>query len=308
MRVPSADEFRPLVLAALAGGEALSFGQVCERVADLAGLDDEARVQALPSGGKRYVNRINWACSSFYAAGLVTRPQRGVYRITDDGLTVHGRHLDSYTQKDLVEWEAWRNYQHEISERKGQATALEAGEPVDSRPDSVEAIEELASSFNADVETALRRRLQEASSEFFEKAVVDLLWAMGYGGAHGDKQRVGQSGDGGIDGVIRQDPLGLTTVYVQAKRYADTNTVGTPQIRDFIGALDSRGATLGVFITTSRFQPRAVEIAGAYRHGTIVLIDGVRLTSLMLDYGVAVEKHKVVTLYSTDEDFFETDD
>lgn len=127
----------------------------------------------------------------------------------------------------------------------------------------------------------------------------------GYGGAHGEKEHVGRARDGGIDGVIRQEALGLTNTYIQAKRYADTNKVGDPEIRNFIGALDSRGATLGVFITTSSFQPAAVRTAEKYRHGKIVLIDGIKLTSLMLSYGVAVHKTREFTLYEVDDDFFE---
>ena len=311
MQVP-ADEFRPLVLRALADGKPLAFRELCERAADLAGLDEQARAQELPSGGLRYVNRINWACSSFSAAGLVSKPKRGVYQITDDGLAVDARGLTSYTQKDLLEWPAWVAYQQEVAERKNAASGSSASNgddlDTDGASDPVEAIDELAREFNAEVETRLRHRLQEESPEFFENAVVELLWAMGYGGTHGAKQRVGKSGDNGIDGIIRQDPLGLTNVYIQAKRYADSNTVGTPEVRDFMGALDSHGASLGVFITTSKFQPAALSIAEKYPHGTIVLIDGVKLTNLMLTYGVAVEKHREVTLYSIDEDFFNAED
>ena len=128
---------------------------------------------------------------------------------------------------------------------------------------------------------------------------------MGYGGTHGKKQHVGKAGDGGIDGIIRQDALGLTNVYIQAKRYADHNKVSEPEIRNFIGSLDARGANLGVFITTSTFQKGAEITAAGYRHGRIVLIDGIKLTSLMLDYGVAVHKSRVFTLYEIDDDFFE---
>lgn len=118
---------------------------------------------------------------------------------------------------------------------------------------------------------------------------------------------MGKSGDGGIDGLIRQDALGLTNVYVQAKRYADNNTVGSVEVRNFMGSLDAHGATQGVFMTTSRFLPNAVEIALNYRHGKIVLIDGIKLTSLMLTYGIAVQKHKEFTMFAIDEDFFDED-
>lgn len=154
------------------------------------------------------------------------------------------------------------------------------------------------------VETRLRQKLQESSPEFFEKAVIELLWAMGYGGAHGEKQHVGKTGDGGIDGVIRQDALGLQNVYVQAKRYADSTTVQRPEIQQFFGALASRGAERGVFITTSRFTQGATREAELYQ-GKIVLINGLRLTRLMLNYQVAVQRYQEYVIYEVDEDFFD---
>lgn len=126
---------------------------------------------------------------------------------------------------------------------------------------------------------------------------------MGYGGVHGQKQHSGKSHDGGVDGVICEVALGLGKVYEQANRYADSNTIGNGEIRNFIGALDSRGANKSVFITTSRFTLGAVETANRYRHRTIVLIDGVKLSALMLDYGVAVQKAHEIILYELDEDF-----
>nr|WP_255498913.1 MULTISPECIES: restriction endonuclease [unclassified Leucobacter] len=211
----------------------------------------------------------------------------------------------------MLEWPIWQAYQRELEDRKrasgdnDASLAAPATEPVSLDP--LEAIEESYKAFNDHTETRLRRRLQEASPDFFEKAVVDLLWAMGYGGSHGEKQRVGKSGDNGIDGIIRQDALGLSNVYIQAKRYSDSNPVGSPAIRDFIGALDSHGATQGVFITTSRFSSSAANAANNYRHGKIVLIDGIRLTTLLVDYSVAVRKVKEFTLYDVDEEYFEAD-
>lgn len=146
--------------------------------------------------------------------------------------------------------------------------------------------------------------LQTSSPEFFERAVLEVLWAMGYGGALGQKEHLGRSGDGGIDGLIRQDPLGLQNVYVQAKRYADSNTVGSPEINGFYGALHRRGADRGVFITTSTFSPAANE-AARQLGGKIVLIDGIRLTSLMLRYGVGVEERNKFVVFDINRDFFD---
>lgn len=305
---PTIDEFRPVVLAVLADGKVRGFRELCELVADAAGLTQETRSERLNSGQPRFMNRTGWACSSMTKAGLLERPKRGTYRITPNGLQVAQRNLLSYTEKDLFEWRAWQEYQNEVTARRSEdapapAVVNEAAEEAD----PVEAIATRTRDFNAQVETDLRKRLQENSPEFFEKAVIDLLWAMGYGGDYGEKQHVGRSGDGGIDGVIHQDALGLTNVYIQAKRYADTNRVGEPEIRNFIGSLDAQGANLGVFITTSTFLDRAKVTAAGYRHGRIVLIDGLRLTKLMLAYGVGVEKAHEFTLYSVDEDYFEED-
>ncbi|MGQ4553712.1 restriction endonuclease [Dermabacteraceae bacterium CCM 9519] len=323
--VPPIDVFRPAVLRALKGGEAFPFRDLCTRVADQMQLSNEAREQCVPSGQPRYINRITWACSSLNLAGLVRRPKRGWYEITADGRVLDARGLHSYSEKEMLEWPAWANYQGEIADRRkgedtGETPLLDSGKgdagktglsvTAESREsvDPVEAIESGVQEFNAKVETELRRALQEASPEFFEKAVIELLWAMGYGGAHGEKQHVGKTHDGGIDGLIRQDALGLQNVYIQAKRYADDNPVQAPAIQQFYGALGSRqGADRGVFITTSRFTKGAVEQAARYHDKAIVLIDGLKLTSLMLSYGVAVQKSREFTLYTVDEDFFDQD-
>lgn len=262
---------------------------IYDLVSDELNLTEEVRSERITSEQPRYVNRISWACSGLAQAGLLERPRRGHYRITGDGRSVAQRSLVTYSEKDMLEWPTWRAYQAEIAARK-QADAEEpevaalGGESTD----PIEALTAGERNFNAQTETKRRKRLQEAFPEFFERAVIDLLWKMGYGGAHGEKKHVGRTHDGGIDGIIRQDALGLTNIYIQATRYADSNKVGEPDIRNFIGSLDARGANLSVFITTSTFQPAAQKTAAGYRHGRIVLIDGIQLTSLMLSYGVAV--------------------
>lgn len=300
---PAIDEFRPVVLRVLQDGRVRHVREICKLVADSMELSEQVREELIPSGQPRYQNRINWACSGLFYAGLITRPRRGYCQITDAGLQVAERNLSIYTDEDMLEWEVWVKYQQEIAQRKTKSG--EAETPTESSSNPIEVMSNAERDFNAQIETELRKYLQDSSPEFFEKAVIDLLWAMGYGGDYGAKQHVGRSGDGGIDGIIRQDALGLSNIYIQAKRYADTNKVGEPEIRNFIGSLDSRGANLGVFITTSDFQPRAVITAKNYRHGKIILINGVKLTELMLNYGVAVHPAKQFTLYSIDEDFFE---
>lgn len=321
---PTIDQFRPAVLRVLADGRERRLTELGDDVVKHMRLAPEVLEETVPSGQPRYRNRIAWACSSFAQAGLVLRPKRGKYVISDDGRQVDSRNLAEYTEKDMLEWPKWRQYQDEIRERKNSVNPT-AGLPASSDEHNrgtlggsvetstipakspLEMVEDAQSDWNAKVSTELRQRLQDSTPEFFERAVIELLWAMGYGGIHGQKQHLGRTNDGGVDGVIREDALGLGKVYVQAKRYADSNSVANWEIRNFIGALDSRGANKGVFITTSRFTSGAVEAAANYRHGTIVLIDGVKLSALMLDYGVAVQKAHEITLYELDEDFFEED-
>lgn len=303
---PTIDEFRPVVLRVMADGQERAVREVCELAASLVGLSDAAREERLASGQQRYYNRVNWALSGLTLAGLLERPQRGYYRITDNGRSVDQRSLSVYTDTDMLEWPEWKAYQAEIAQRHlANDGAVEATTMADDLADPVESMAAGERTFNAQTETALRKRLQQVSPDFFERAVIDLLWAMGYGGTHGEKQHVGRSGDGGIDGIIRQDALGLTNVYIQAKRYADSTKVGDSEIRNFIGSLDARGANLGVFITTSSFQPGAERTAAGYRHGRIVLIDGIKLTALMLNYGIAVHRAHEFTLYEIDDDFFD---
>lgn len=306
-RLPTTDEFRPAVLRVLADGKILSFSELCQGAADYLQLSDAAREETLPSGQPRYRNRMNWACSALVKAGLVTRPERGMYQIAENGRTVDARNLTTYSEKDLLEWPTWQEYQQEIAERKANESSAPSSvtQGMDAEGDPIEQAIDLTRIHNASVETELRRKLQEGTPAFFEKAVVDLLWAMGYGGPHGEREHLGKSGDGGIDGVIRQDALGLNKVYIQAKRYADGNSVGRPAIQQFFGSLSSRGADRGVFITTSRFSEEAKREAEIYK--TIILIDGIRLTKLMLEYKVGVQPAQQLTLFQVDEDYFDSE-
>lgn len=318
--VPTIDGCRPAVLALLADGAVQPLRDIVTGVATIMGLTDDVVAQKISSGQGRLENRVGWACSSMRQAGLLERPHYGRYRITEDGLSVHSRGLLEYSENDLKEWSKWIEYEAELAERKRrqnegiqssdkdhESLALEdevEDAADESEVDPLTAATEIVRQLNAATETELRVALQNSSPEFFEKAVLELLWAMGYGGGQGEKQHLGKSHDGGIDGVIRQDPLGLQNVYVQAKRYADDNAVGSPDINSFYGALARRGADRGVFITTSKFTPAAIDAAQQF-NGRVILIDGIRLTFLMLQNGVGVEPHEEFTVYNVNHDFFD---
>lgn len=318
--VPTIDGCRPAVLEFMADGQLRRLRDIVAGVVVVMNLPDEVIAQKVSSGQGRLENRVGWACSSMKHAGLLERPQHGRYRITDDGIAVHARGLQEYSEQELQEWAIWREYLEELAERKlrqqtesgrapdaaplGLPGALDNVVSDDAEIDPLSAVSDKVDELNGSVETELRAALQSASPEFFENAVLSLLWAMGYAGAQGERQHLGKSHDGGIDGVIRQDPLGLQNVYVQAKRYADDNSIGAPDINSFYGALARQGADRGVFITTSRFTPAAKGAAQQFQ-GRIVLIDGIRLTALMLRYGVGVEPRQQFTVYSVNHDFFD---
>ena len=168
----------------------------------------------------------------------------------------------------------------------------------------MEQIEQGVNLLHAEVATQLIDRLRVQEPAFLEQAVLDLLVAMGYGGAEKQVRRLGGSGDGGVDGVIDQDALGLDRVYVQAKRYAADNSVGRETIQAFVGALHGRHASRGIFITTSRFTPQATEYAATI-NARVILIDGDRLARLMIQYAVGVQTKHTYRVVEVDEDFFE---
>lgn len=309
---PTIDGCRPAVLELMSDGKERSLKEIISEVATLLELPTEIIEQRISSGQTRIENRVGWACSSFYRAGLLDRPRRGWYRINSDGLKVARRNLTEYSEDDMREWQTWRSYVNELAERRARTSTEAVSPEASSSPTSEEAdplwqVSSAVLAMNNDVETELRQSLQHASPEFFERAVLEVLWAMGYGGGQGEKEHLGRSNDGGIDGVIRQDPLGLQNVYVQAKRYADGNHVGSPDINGFYGALARVGADRGVFITTSSFSAAAREAANQFG-GKVILIDGIRLTALMLRYGVGVEPRQQFTVFEVDQDFFADDE
>ncbi|MGV9924497.1 restriction endonuclease [Nocardia rhamnosiphila] len=272
-------------------------------VEDHVGLAAEQRAEVLPSGRRRTDNRIGWALSGLYRAGLIDRPARATFIITDAGRALLAAHPAGITEKILKALPEYRDY---TPARTGSSNGdtVAATEAADEVVDPLEQIERGVERLHAEVAADLLARLRGQDPAFLEQSVLDVLVAMGYGGTEGRATRIGGSGDGGVDGVIDQDPLGLERIYVQAKRYAADNIVGRPEIQAFVGALHGVGAARGVFITTSAFTSGAREYAQSI--GTrIILIDGKRLAELMIRYGVAVQTRQTFTIVEVDEDYFE---
>ena len=262
------------------------------------GLTSEQREQLLPSGSPRHENRCGWAITYLTRAGALDRPQRGNYAITELGRVMLAKHPDGLTEQILKEYvpnwdELWQTGDvSSQSEVIGESSTL----------DPVEQIEQGSKRIQQSVAADLLDRIQQREPVFFENAVLKLLDAMGYSGVNGRVRATSLTNDGGIDGVIDQDALGLNKVYVQAKRYARGNSVQRPEVQAFVGALSGK-ANGGVFITTSTFSDGAKEYARA-AHSEVILVDGARLAELMIEYGVGVQEEKNIKIVRVDEDFF----
>lgn len=274
-------------------------------VADEANLTDDQRTEMFPSGTQvKYQNRIGWGVSYLANVGALHRPKRGYYQITEAGIELLRRFPNRVTEHELEilaedPSSALRVYQ------SGEARTKEKPALVKEEPSTLSPIEQVESGIariEEEIAADLLGRLQGREPGFFEQAVVNLLLAMGYGGTSGAGTVTQLSNDGGIDGVIDQDILGLNRVYIQAKRYGNGNTVGRPDLQAFVGALSGK-ADRGVFITTSRFS----EGAKLYANNVptrIILIDGKRLAALMIRYGVGVQVKETYKVVEIDEDFF----
>jgi len=232
----------------------------------------------------------------------IERPARARYRITSKGTELLATHPDGITEAILRtialpgdEWWLAKSSSGSIT----PPIIDTEGEPLD----PMEQIEAGLERISSDVAADLLQRLQNKPPVFFESAVVKLLVAMGYGGADGKATVTQQSNDGGIDGIIDRDALGLDRIYIQAKRYASDSAVLRPEVQAFVGALSGK-ASSGVFLTTGRFSSGAVEYA-ANAHTRVILVDGSRLTRLMIRYGVGVQIRQTLHIPEVDEDFFE---
>ncbi|CAM3127863.1 Mrr restriction system protein [Tsukamurella hominis] len=306
MAMPTWDGFMAPVLRELLGGSTIKRRDLEERVIEAERLTAEERAEELPSGQLKYRNRIGWATSYLSRVGAIERPARGQYAITDVGRQLLADHPEGITEKNLRALAGDPTAPHTwkaLRAREGKAgTVVADPEPV-SELDPEEQIADGIGRINATVADELLTRLHDNSPTFFEQTVIDLLVAMGYGGAGGRATVTRASNDGGIDGIIDQDALGLSRVYVQAKRYAPDNSVGRPELQAFVGALSGK-ADGGVFITTARFSKGAIEYAEIVPT-RIILIDGVRLAELMIRYGVGVQVKQTLQIVEVDEDFFE---
>lgn len=302
-------DFQTLMLPALrdlAQGERTGQETLGALATELA-LTPEEISQRLPSGTQAtFTNRVAWAKSHLKGAGLIESPRRGVYRITDRGRATLAKNPPrlgiSYLMR-FPEYVAYRRGGRSDTDANSAITIPRTTIPTEARtPDDL--MEDGYQQLRAALVAELQERVATMLPAAFEQLVVDLLLAMGYGGPQENAGlAIGRGGDEGIDGVIREDRLGLETIYVQAKKWKGTGTVGRPEIQRFAGALQGQRGRKGVFITTSSFTRDARAYADSIPT-TIVLVDGAQLAELMIDHGVGVTPVKRYEIRRVDSDYF----
>lgn len=302
-------DFQTLMLPVLkhaAAGE-IRISELVPQLADDFGLSAEERSQTLPSSGQSVLyNRAQWAKTYLKQAGLLEPTRRAHFRISQRGLDIlksPPARIDIGFLEQFSEFRAFRDRSKKADDGDTPIVVETTKVTADASPEDVltAAHQQIEEAFIAE----LIDRLLDGTPGFFEKAIVELLLAMGYGGSSRDAGRaIGQSGDNGVDGVIDQDPLGVDQIYIQAKRYGADNIVGASSIRDFFGALSLKKAQKGIFVTTSSFSKSARETA-AQLGGRIVLIDGKQLGRLMVRYNVGCRDKYTLHIKDFDEDFFD---
>jgi restriction system protein len=277
------------------------------------GLTPEEREQLLPSGKQRVLhNRAHWAKFYLMKAGLVRFPSRGTFVATDAGRALLAKNPDHVNVDLLRQYPSFEEFyrgSHAVgADAVAESQPVSSGAPVELATTPEEQIEKAFVTVQSALRAELLQRIMQNTPSFFEGLIIDLLVKMGYGGSRPDAAaQLGRSGDGGVDGVINEDRLGLDRVYLQAKRYSDGNVVGRPEVQKFLGSLVGMGAVKGVFVTTSKFSQEATEFA---KHLTqrIILIDGQRLAELMIEHGVGVRLGRAIEFKRLDENFFDEDD
>lgn len=290
---------RPLLAAHEDGGDHINRDLVSE-LADKFELTEDERREMLPSGGARlFDNRVGWAKTHISQAGLLESPRRAVSVITERGRSVLRDFPDRVDLRVLGTFEDYKEF------RNRRKTPDEQSEPEEETTDTQtpeESLENAYQKVRRQIETELLTSVMDNPPDFLERVVVDLVVRMGYGGSRKDAgEALGRSGDEGIDGIIKEDPLGLDIIYLQAKRWE--GTVGRPEIQKFAGALQGQRARKGIFITTSSFSVEALSYVSMI-DSKIILIDGIRLAKLMFDHGIGVSSASTYEVKRIDSDYF----
>lgn len=277
-----------------------SVNEAVEHISKIFNLSEKEKKTPLPSGTDILINnRVRWAKLYLDRAGLIDSSRRGFYKITQRGIDLLNEKPSAINVKFLRRYPEFVQFKGTVKEKEKAPIQKQ----ITNSLDPMEQLEQAHQRLQSELAEDLLREIKKATPQFFENVVVGLLVKMGYGGSRKDAgEAVGQTGDEGIDGIIKEDKLGLDTIYLQAKRWE--GTVGRPEIHKFVGALKGQGASKGIFITTSKFSIDAGKYASKIDSPKIVLIDGSRLTELMIEYNVGVSEVGIFEVKKIDVDFF----
>lgn len=303
--IPPFQKYLYPFLSLMGDGKTRNLTQVCEDLSKTMNLTEEELAETYEASGQnRHYGRCGWARTWFLKAGILNSPEKGHYTISQSGRDLLASGETKITQRFLVE-----NYPSFAAFAKAKKKTGKHDSPSEDNHveplDPMTQMEDAFAQINNKLIDDLLQYISEQDPKFFEKLVVDLLVAMGYGGDFEDAARVTQfSNDGGIDGIIKEDALGLDKVYLQAKRWKESNIVGAPDIHKFMGALMSIGASKGVYITTSSFSKAAIDVVTSNKSLKLVLIDGKQLAKYMIKYNVGVISQHSFTIKRVDTGYF----
>jgi restriction system protein len=291
------------LLKRLADGRVRVLRELMHELADEFKLTDSERAELLPSGATlTFASRVGWAKTYMKKAGLLTQPKRGMVQISTAGTEVLVKKPATLDSKFLEQFDTFKIFRAAGRSTQGPVSAVSHQKVLTSEQTPDEVMEAANIQLRAALADEVLDRVKACPPTFFEQLVLQLLIRMGYGGSREEAGRaVGRSGDGGIDGIINEDRLGLDAIYLQAKRWE--GVVGRPEIMKFVGALAGQRATKGVFITTSWYTQEAKDYA-SNSHYKVVLIDGARLADLMIEHDLGVSVAATYQLKRIDSDFF----
>lgn len=302
--IPSYEEIMLPLLKMLSDGQEHSLQEADDFLSDQFKLSEDERRELLPSGQQPvFRNRLGWARTYMKKAGLLSTPKRAHFKITERGVELLKEKPTEITSQFLTRYQEFVDFKS-IKKTKDNGEESEENHYdiiTDKTPE--ESLEYAYQKLRSELAKEVLDVVKSCSPAFFEKLVIDLLIRMGYGGSRKDAgQALGKSGDGGIDGIVKEDKLGLDTIYLQAKRWE--NSVPVKEIRDFTGALASKKARKGIFITTSTFPPSVYEFVTQVEY-KIVLIDGEQLANLMIENNVGLSTINEYQVKRIDTDYFE---
>ncbi|MBX2988035.1 MAG: restriction endonuclease [Bdellovibrionaceae bacterium] len=304
MAIPDFQTLMLPVLKFIASKDISASKEVIAEMVQQFNLSDEDAEKLLPSKTQRVIdNRVYWAQVYLQKAGLVMRPARGRYQVTDEGTAVLARNPSRIDIKFLKQFPAFQKFQA-LSKGDSITETLDTSASSSEATDPLEELEASYERMKASVCEELLSHARELDPTAFERLVIELLRKMGYGIDPNSVVHRGRTGDGGIDGEISQDRLGLEMIYIQAKRYQEGASVGRPAIQQFVGSLNERKAQKGLFITTSHFSADAHEYVNRI-DVRIILIDGEQLAKLMFEFDLGVTTEQKYEVKKVDQDFFE---